>query len=231
MKKISKRLQHLINLKLDKIYSIDSAIELVKQFGTAKFVESIEAHFALNINPKYANQQLRSNLILPYPSGKEIKIAIYTNEQNIEEYLKLGASYVGYESLLSEIYNGHINFDLLITTPNLIAELGKVGRILGPKGLMPSPKAGTVVNNITETIKDFKSGKFEYRADKTGVVHLQFGKTNFPEFQLKENLYTIYNSIEKNKPSGIKGKYFKSINLCTTMSPSLLIDLNSLKKK
>ena len=231
MKKESKRLRNLRSLVTNSSYTINEGIKLLKQMGTAKFIESVEAHISLKIDPKYANQQLRTSLVLPNGTGKTIRIAVFTENYYVEEALKLGATIAGAEDLLEDINKGILNFDLLITTPQLMPKLAKLGRILGPKGLMPSPKSGTVTQNIAETINEFKKGKLEYRADKTGIVHLNFGKINFSEEQLKENLLAIYSSIEKNKPSGVKGKYFKSFSICTTMSPGIQLELGDLKIK
>jgi large subunit ribosomal protein L1 len=229
MKKYSKRFKKLKDLLIQDNYSLDQGISLVKKCGTAKFVESVEAHISLNIDPKYANQQLRTSLILPNGTGKILRIAVFTEPENISEVLKMGATIAGADDLLNEINAGKLEFDILITTPHLMPKLTKLGRILGPKGLMPSPKSGTVTQNIKETINEFQKGKLEYRADKTGIVHLSFGKVDFSSAQLKENLLAIYTSIEKNRPTGVKGKYFKSFTICTTMSPSLSLELNSLK--
>jgi large subunit ribosomal protein L1 len=230
MKKDSKRIKNLKSLILEKSYSFDNAISLLKQLGTAKFVESVEAHISLNIDPKYANQQLRTSLVLPNGTGKSLRIAVFTEADYVSEVLKMGATIAGSDDLIEEISAGKVNFDLLITTPQNMPKLAKLGRILGPKGLMPSPKSGTVTTNLSAAIAEFKKGKVEYRADKTGIVHLSFGKANFSEDQLKENLISVFNSIEKNKPTGVKGRYFKSFNICTTMSPGILVELNSFKK-
>lgn len=230
MKKYSKRTLALKNLLLEKAYSLEKAISLLKILGTAKFVESVEAHFSLNINPKYADQQLRTSLVLPNGTGNSLKIAVLTDPDTVSEALRLGANIAGYEDLIEEISAGKLDFDVLITTPAHMPKLAKLGRILGPKGLMPSPKSGTVTQNLKETINQFKQGKLEYRADKTGIVHLNFGKVNFSETQLKENLLAVHASIEKNKPKGVKGKYFKSINICTTMSPGICLEISSFRK-
>lgn len=229
MTKLSKRLNKLNSLITKKTYSFEEAIKLVKSFQSTKFEESLEAHVALNINPKYADQQLRSSLILPNGTGKILRVAVFTESENVSSALQWGANIAGSDDLLEEINSGKLNFDVLITTPNLIPKLAKLGKILGPKSLMPSQKSGTVTNNIKETISEFTKGKLEYRVDKTGVVHLIFGKSNFSEPALSENLLTIYNSILKNKPTGVKGKYFKSFYICSTMSPSLSIDIASFK--
>lgn len=232
MKKHSKRFNKLKELVQKEIYSLDEGISLLKTFaevGSLKFIESVEAHVCLNIDPKYANQQLRTSLVLPNGTGKLLKIAVFTDIENINQVKKFGPSVVGADDLLEDITNGKFDFDILLTSPQLMPKLTKLGKILGPKGLMPSPKSGTVTQNFQETINEFKKGKLEYRADKTGIVHLNFGKINFSEKQLKENLLTVYNSIDKNKPSGVKGRYLKSFNICTTMSPSINIELSSLR--
>jgi large subunit ribosomal protein L1 len=227
MKKYSKRYLLAKTLISEKSYIFSKAIPLLKQISNAKFIESVEAHVSLNIDPKYANQQLRASLVLPNGTGKSLQIAVLTDATLAKEALSYGATIAGDDDLLEIIASGKFQFDVLITTPQLMPKLAKLGRILGPKGLMPSPKSGTVTQNLRETINEFKKGKLEYRADKTGVVHLSFGKATFSEEQLKENLLAVYTSIEKNKPSGVKGKYFKGFSICTTMSPGIRVDLNS----
>ena len=229
MKKYSKRVKLLNSLITKEIYPLKESIELLKKLGTAKFVESVEAHVSLNIDPKYANQQLRTSLVLPNGTGKNLRIAVFTEADYVDEVLKMGATIAGSDDLLEEMSAGKLDFDLLITTPQLMPKLAKLGRVLGPKGLMPSPKSGTVTQNLKEAINEFKKGKLEYRADKTGIVHLSFGKASFTEAQLIENLVALHSSIEKNKPTGVKGRYFKSFYICTTMSPSLSVDLSTFK--
>lgn len=229
MTKISKRTTLLRKLiSCDENYSLEKGISLLKEAATAKFNETVEVHVSLNIDPKYANQQLRTSLVLPNGTGKELKIAVFTESDSVDEALKAGANIVGSDDLLEDMSKGNLDFDILITNPQLMPKLAKLGRVLGPKGLMPSPKSGTVTQDLTAAITEFKKGKLEYRADKTGIVHLGFGKANFSEEQLKENLLAVYTSIEKNKPSGVKGKYFKSFSICTTMSPAVKLNLNSL---
>lgn len=228
MRKLSRRHKGNIEKTKNKLYSnLEEAIQTLQETATAKFVESVELHANLNIDPKYADQQLRTTVTLPHGIGKKVRIAVLTNEGNFEEATQAGADLVGNEKLIENITNGILNFDLLIATPDMMPKLAKLGRVLGPKGLMPSPKSGTVSNTLQETLTDFKKGKFEYKADKTGVVHVTIGKVNFTENQLLENLQALYNSIEKNRPAGVKGKYFKSLFLCTTMGPSIKLDLTS----
>jgi large subunit ribosomal protein L1 len=230
MKKYSKRIQNLRSLITEDSYPVDQAVSLLKKVGNAKFTESVEAHISLNIDPKYANQQLRTSLVLPNGTGKSLRIAVFTEADYVSEALALGATIAGADDLLEEMNAGKLDFDLLITTPQLMPKLAKLGRVLGPKGLMPSPKSGTVTTNLKDAINEFKKGKLEYRADKTGIVHLSFGKADFSEEQLRENLLAVHSSIEKNKPTGVKGRYFKSFNICTTMSPGINLELSSFKK-
>jgi large subunit ribosomal protein L1 len=228
MGKISQRHKKNIEKTKNKIYSnLEEAIQILKETANAKFVESVEFHANLNIDPKYADQQLRTTVTLPNGVGKQARIAVLTNDENFEEAKNFGADVIGNDELIEEITKGNLNFDLLIATPNMMPKLAKLGRILGPKGLMPSPKSGTVTNTLEITLTEFKKGKFEYKADKTGVVHVSFGKSNFTDIQLVENLIALYNSIEKNRPSGVKGKYFKSLFICTTMGSSVKLDLTA----
>lgn len=228
MRKLSRRHKENVEKTKNKIYSnLDEAIQILKETATTKFIESVELHANLNIDPKYADQQLRTTVTLPHGVGKKLTIAVLTNDENFDEARNAGAEIIGNDELIENITKGNINFDLLIATPNMMPKLAKLGRVLGPKGLMPSPKSGTVSTTLDATITEFKKGKFEYKADKTGVVHVSFGKSDFPENQLIENLKALYTSIEKNRPSGVKGKYFKTLFICTSMGPSLKLDLNS----
>jgi large subunit ribosomal protein L1 len=227
MRKLSRRQTKNLEKTRNIISSnVQEAISLLKETATTKFVESVELHANLNIDPKYADQQLRTTVTLPNGIGKQVKIAVLTNDENFSEAESAGADIVGNDDLIEAITQGNIQFDLLIATPNMMPKLAKLGRVLGPKGLMPSPKSGTVTSTITSTVTEFKKGKFEYKADKTGVVHVSFGKVNFTNEQLVENLTELYSSIEQNRPSGVKGKYFKSLFICTSMGPSIKLDLD-----
>jgi large subunit ribosomal protein L1 len=227
MRKLSRRQKtNLEKTKNTAFSNITEAVEMLKETATAKFVESVELHANLNIDPKYADQQLRTTVTLPHGIGKQIRIAVLTNEENVEEAKSAGADIVGNDDLIEKITKGNIDFDLLIATPNMMPKLAKLGRVLGPKGLMPSPKSGTVTTTLTETLDEFKKGKFEYKADRTGIVHVSFGKSSFTNNQLIENLTALYKSIEQNRPSGVKGKYFKSLFICTSMGPSIRLNLD-----
>ena len=228
MRRLSRRHKENIEKTKNKICSnLEEAISLLKQTATAKFVETVELHANLNIDPKYADQQLRTTVTLPNGIGKQLTIAVLTNDENFEEAKNAGADIIGNDELIDNITQGNIDFDLLIATPNMMPKLAKLGRVLGPKGLMPSPKSGTVTNTLQATLTEFKKGKFEYKADKTGIVHVSFGKVDFENNKLIENLRALYKSIEQNRPSGVKGKYFKSLFICTTMGSSIQLDLNA----
>jgi len=225
MRKYSRRQKENRTRTKNKIYSnIEEAIEILKETATAKFVESVELHANLNIDPKYADQQVRTTVTLPNGIGKQKIIAVLTSEENFKEATSSGADIIGNDQLIEEITKGNINFDLLIATPNMMPKLAKLGRVLGPKGLMPSPKSGTVTSNLKATLTEFKKGKFEYKADKSGIVHISFGKSDFTNPQLIENLTALYKSIEQNRPSGVKGKFFKSLFICTSMGSSIKLD-------
>ena len=228
MRKLSRRQKEIREKIQNNSYSnLDEAIKILKNTATAKFVETVELHANLNIDPKYADQQLRTTVTLPNGIGKTIEIAVLTNEANFSVASENGADIVGNEDLIQNISEGIINFDLLIATPEMMPKLAKLGRVLGPKGLMPSPKAGTVTVDLESAVKEFKKGKLEYRADKAGVVHISFGKADFSSDSLFENLTTFYNSVESNKPSGVKGKYVKKLTICSTMGPGINVDFNT----
>ena len=229
MKKRSRRYLELCQT-IDKIdYSGEEALEVLKKITNVKFNESVDVNANLNIDPKYADQQLRATLILPEGTGQTKRIAALVDEDQYKQAEDAGADIVGSEDLIDNINKGIIDFDILITTPKLMPKLAKLGKVLGPKGLMPSPKTGTITTNLNETINEFKKGKIEYRAVKTGNVLISFGKIDFSEEKLLNNLKAVYGSIEKNRPSGVKGKYIKNFTISSTMSPSLVVNTETLK--
>ena len=227
MRKLSRRHKENLKKTKNKLYlNLEEAITVLQETSTTKFIETVELHANLDIDPKYADQQLRTTVTLPNGIGKKVTIAVLTNEENFQEAKLADADIVGNDDLIEKINQGNIDFDLLIATPNMMPKLAKLGRVLGPKGLMPSPKSGTVTTTLESTLNEFKKGKFEYKADKTGVVHVSFGKSDFTKTQLMENLTALYKSIEQNRPSGVKGKYFKNLFICTSMGSSIKLDLD-----
>ena len=213
----------------DRIYAPLEALSVIKENANAKFDETIEAHIRLGIDPKYTDQQLRTTVALPHGTGQSIKIAVITSGENVSKAKDAGADLFGEEDLVESINKGNMEFDLLIATPDMMPKVAKLGRVLGPRGLMPNPKAGTVTNDIANAIKEFKAGKLEFRADKAGIVHVRFGKASFTKEALFDNLKTLQESIDKNKPSGAKGKYWKTFYVTSTMGPSVQVDINAIQ--
>jgi len=229
MKKLSKRMATLSKKIEDRIYSPLEALDIIRENAVAKFDETIEAHIRLGIDPKYTDQQLRTTVALPNGTGQTVKIAVITSGENVSKAKAAGADIFGEEDLVESINKGNMDFDLLIATPDMMPKVAKLGRVLGPRGLMPNPKAGTVTNDIANAIKEFKAGKLEFRADKAGIVHVRFGKASFSSNALFENLKTLQESIDKNKPSGAKGKYWRTLYVTSTMGPSVQVDIGSLQ--
>ncbi len=229
MKKLSKRMAALSTKIEDRIYAPLEALSIIKENANAKFDETIEAHIRLGIDPKYTDQQLRTTVALPHGTGQSIKIAVITSGENVSKAKDAGADLFGEEDLVERINKGNMEFDLLIATPDMMPKVAKLGRVLGPRGLMPNPKAGTVTNDIANAIKEFKAGKLEFRADKAGIVHVRFGKASFTKEALFDNLKTLQESIDKNKPSGAKGKYWKTFYVTSTMGPSIQVDINAVQ--
>jgi len=218
------------DIKLEKEYNISEGLKIFKSHSNLKFDETLEIAVNLGVDPKHADQIVRGVVSLPSGTGKKYKIAVFAKEELAKEAKEAGADYVGQEDLAEKFEKEKIAVDKVIATPDMMAVVGKLGKVLGPKGLMPNPKLGTVTKDVGKTITDIKTGLIEFKADKTGIVHLNFGKVSFSEQELQENLIAVFDSIEKNKPSGVKGRYFKSFNICTTMSPALNLELASFRK-
>ena len=229
MPKVSKRLANLATKIGDCAYSPLEAIELVKQSATARFDETVEVHARLGIDPKYTDQQLRTAVSLPKGTGQDIRIAAVTRGEKVAEAKAAGAELAGDDDLVEIIAKGEINFDLLIATPDMMPKVAKLGRILGPRGLMPNPKAGTVTADLATAIREFRAGKIEFRADRTGIVHVRVGKASFKAEDLLRNLKTLQEAIDRNRPSGAKGRYWKSLYITSTMGPSVEIDVSVLQ--
>jgi large subunit ribosomal protein L1 len=231
MTKVSQRSKKIQEQVEQRPYKGLEALKLLKETGTAKFNETAEAHISLRLDTKYADQQLRTTVILPKGTGKKIRIGVIAQGEKVTESLNAGADLAGSDELIQDILKGIINFDRLIATPDMMPAIAKLGKILGPRGLMPSPKSGTVTSDVKGAIEEFKKGKLEYRADKSGIVHLPFGKVDFSVEDLLANLEVVQESIDKNRPSGAKGRYWKSFYICSTMGPSIEIDITSFRDK
>lgn len=228
-KKISRRLQELQKKIEDRDYQPLEALSLLKETATAKFPEAAEAHIRLGIDPKYTDQQLRTTVALPKGTGQTVRVAVITRGEKVTEANNAGADLVGSEELIDEIQKGRMDFDLLIATPDVMPQVAKLGRLLGPRGLMPSPKGGTVTSDLAQAIGEFKAGKLEFRADRTGIVHVMFGKASFLPEDLLVNLKALQETIDRNRPTGAKGRYWQTMYVAATMGPSIQVDINALR--
>ncbi|MDJ0602041.1 MAG: 50S ribosomal protein L1 [Crocosphaera sp.] len=229
-KKLSKRIKEALSkIDEDRAYEPLEALQLLKETATAKFNESAEAHIRLGIDPKYTDQQLRTTVSLPQGTGQEIRVAVIARGEKVQEASNAGADLVGSEELIDEIQKGMMDFEVLIATPDMMPKVAKLGRLLGPRGLMPSPKGGTVTADLETAINEFKAGKLEFRADRTGIVHVMFGKASFSPEDLLANLKALQETIDKQRPSGAKGRYWRSIFVSATMGPSIQVDISALR--
>ena len=209
----------------DKFYSPKEAVELVKKTVVTKFDSSVDVSFRLGINPKYADQHVRGAMVLPHGTGKSKKVLVFAEGAKAEEAKAAGADYVGGQEFVDKIQGGWLDFEVCVATPNMMGKVGRLGRILGPKGLMPNPKVGTVTMDVTKAVSEIKAGKVEYRADKAGNVQAMIGKASFSEADLLDNYIALAQTLIKVKPSGAKGQYIKSVTMSTTMGPGIAIDV------
>jgi len=228
-KKLSKRKQALLaKIDKEKKYPLEEAVKTVKDLKSAKFDETVEVALNLNVDPRHADQMIRSSVVLPHGTGKKVTVAVFAKGDKIDEAKAAGADIIGDDELLAQIQNGEINFDTVIATPDMMGVLGRVARILGPKGLMPNPKVGTVTPNVAEAVKNAKGGQVNFRVDKKGNIHAGIGKVSFSEDQIKENLEAFIAKINRLKPASAKGRYITNGALSLTMSPSITLDTQEL---
>jgi len=224
-KKLSKRKQALLEkIDREKEYSVEEAVKTVKDLKSAKFDETVEVAMNLNVDPRHADQMIRGSVVLPHGTGKNVRVAVFAKGDKIDEAKAAGADLVGSDELIEQIQQGKIDFDIVIATPDMMGVLGKVARILGPKGLMPNPKTGTVTMDVAQAVKNAKGGQVNFRVDKKGNMHAGIGKASFSEEQLVENLKTFVEKINRLKPASAKGRYIKNAALSLTMSPSVKLD-------
>lgn len=228
-KKITKRLQTL-QTKVDsqKIYDVQNGVNIVKSMASAKFDETVEIALRLGVDPRHADQMIRGAVVLPHGTGKKVRVAVFAKGVKADEAKNAGADIVGADDLADEIKNGNINFDMVIATPDMMALVGKVGRILGPKGLMPNPKTGTVTMEVAKAVSNAKSGQVNFRVDKKGIIHAPIGKVSFTEEKIRENMLELVRVINRLKPTSAKGKYIRSGSLSLTMSPAVRLDSQEL---
>ena len=212
-------------------YALIDAVELVKKTSYAKFDATVEVAFRLNLDPRKAEQNLRGAVSLPHGTGKEVRVLVITRGEKAKLALEAGADYAGDVDYLDKIKSGWFEFDVIIATPDMMGELGKLGRVLGPKGLMPNPKTGTVTQDVEKTVKEFKAGKVEYRVDKVGNIQVPVGKVSFDNIKLAENIQTVYRQLMRVKPQTIKGVYMQNVTLSSTMGPGVKVAVDSLEVK
>lgn len=226
MAKTSKRFKEVLaQVDKTKAYPIEEAVELAKKCATTKFDETVEVSFNLNVDPRHADQQIRGAMVLPNGTGKSQTVAVVAEGDKAKEAEDAGADFVGSDELIQKIQGGWLGFDVLIATPNMMGKLGRLGRILGPKGLMPNPKTGTVTMDITNAVNEVKKGKITYRVDKEGNINVLIGKASFDNDKLVENFKAIYNTILKARPTKVKGTYMKNLVLSTTMGPGIKVEI------
>ncbi|WP_200763227.1 50S ribosomal protein L1 [Nitrosophilus alvini] len=228
-KKLSKRYKQLLEkIDSDKKYSVDEAAQKIKELQSAKFDETVELALRLGVDPRHADQMIRGSVVLPHGTGKKVRVAVFAKGVKADEAKEAGADIVGAEDLVEKIQNGEIDFDIAIATPDMMGLVGKIGRILGPKGLMPNPKTGTVTMDVAKAVQNAKSGQVNFRVDKKGNIHVGIGKASFPAEHIAENLREFVRTINKLKPASAKGRYIRHAALSLTMSPSLELDTNEL---
>ena len=225
MKRGKKYLEAVKNVDQAALYDPQEACAIVKKLASAKFDETIEAHIRTGCDGRYADQQIRGAVVLPHGTGKKVRVLVFAKGAKADEALAAGADHVGAEELIPKIHNDNwLDFDVVVATPDMMGVVGRLGKVLGPKGLMPNPKAGTVTMDVTKAIEDIKAGKIEYRLDKSNIVHVPIGKASFDEEKIVENFDALMSAIVKARPSALKGKYLKSVTIASTMGPGVKVN-------
>nr|WP_090892843.1 50S ribosomal protein L1 [Evansella caseinilytica] len=213
----------------EKVYDVNEAVELVKKTATAKFDETVELAARLGVDPKKADQQIRGAVVLPHGTGKTQRVLVFAKGEKAKEAEAAGADFVGDDDLINKVNQGWFDFDVVVATPDMMAQVGRLGRVLGPKGLMPNPKTGTVTFDVTKAVNEIKAGKVEYRVDKTGNIHVPIGKVSFEDGKLIENLTTIIETLLKVKPAAAKGTYMRNVSIASTMGPGVKVNVSGIK--
>lgn len=230
MGRVGKRFRKAKGLVEVKPYKLEEAMPLIKKMATAKFDETVEVAMRLGVDPKHADQMVRGTVVLPHGLGKSKKVCVIASGEKVKEAEQAGAEHVGGDDLVAKIQEGWLDFDALIATPDMMKSVGKLGKVLGPKGLMPNPKTGTVTFDLTNAVREIKAGKVEFRVDKTSIIHTPVGKASFSAEKLVENARTLIDSVVKAKPAAAKGKYVRSISISSTMGPGVSLDLVAFEK-
>mgnify|MGYP003664535214 FL=1 len=225
MVKLTKRQKTLAELDNEKLYKFDEALATLREYGSKKFDETVEVAMNLGVDPRHADQMVRGMVSLPSGTGKDVRVAVFARGDNADKATAAGADKVGAEDLMEDMQNGNLDYDRVIATPDMMGVVGRLGKLLGPKGLMPNPKLGTVTPNVEQAVKDAKGGQIEFRVEKQGIIHSGIGKLSFDDAALKANFEAMTQAIVKAKPTGSKGKYVRKISLTSTMGPGLKVDL------
>ncbi len=229
MAKLTKKQKVRAELDSEKLYGVDDAIKTLREHGSKKFDETVELAINLGVDPRHADQMVRGMVSLPSGTGKDVKVAVFARGDNADKATAAGADKVGAEDLMEDMQAGNLDYDRIIATPDMMGVVGRLGKVLGPKGLMPNPKLGTVTPNVEQAVKDAKGGQVEFRVEKMGIIHTGIGKMSFKDADIKANFEALTQAIVKAKPSGAKGKYMKKVSLTSTMGPGLKIDISEIE--